>query len=49
MNNGKKREALSAKSLALEDKPSLKSLIYIKNNNGARMEPWETPALNISP
>ena len=35
----------SAKSLVLEDKPSAKSLIYIKNNNGPKMEPWGTPAL----
>ena len=33
-----KREVSSAKSLVLEDKPSAKSLIYIKNNNGPRME-----------
>ena len=40
-----KREVSSAKSLVLEDKPSVKSLIYIKNNNGPRVEPWGTPAL----
>ena len=42
-----KREISSAKSLVLEDKPSDKSLIYIKNNNGPRMEPWGTPALTL--
>ena len=44
MNNGKKGSIIS-KILVLEDKPSAKSLIYIKNNNGPRMEPWGTPAL----
>ena len=29
----------SAKNLELEDKPSAKFLIYIRNNNGTRMEP----------
>ena len=33
-----KREASSAKSLVLEDKLWFKSLIYIENNNGPRME-----------
>ena len=44
MNNGKKKVS---KSLVLEDKPSAKSLMYIKNNIGSRMEPWETPALTL--
>ena len=35
----------SANSLAFEDNPSDKSLIYIKNNNGPSIEPWGTPAL----
>ena len=43
----KKREVSSAKSLVLEDKPSAKSLIHIKNNHGPRMQPWETPALTL--
>ena len=34
-----KREVSSAKSLVLEDKPSAKSLIYNKDNNGSRIEP----------
>ena len=38
------KDVSSAKSLAFEDNPSDKSLIYIKNNNGASMEPWGTPA-----
>ena len=37
--NKENREASSAKILVLEDKPSAKLLIYIKNNNGIRMEP----------
>ena len=40
-----KTEVPSAKRLLLEDKPSAKSLIYIKNNNGTRMEPWGTPVM----
>ena len=43
----KKREVSSAKSLVLEDKRSAKSLIYIKNNNGPRMEPRGTPAVTL--
>ena len=42
-----KREVSPAKRLVLEDKPSIKSLIYIKNNNSPRMEPWGTPALTL--
>ena len=42
-----KREVSSARSLVLEDKPSAKSLIYIKNNNGPRMLPRGTPALTL--
>ena len=44
MNNGK-GEVSSEKSLALENKPSAKSLIYIKNKNGSGMEPWGAPTL----
>ena len=33
----------SANSLASEDNPSDKSLIYIKNINGPSIEPWGTP------
>ena len=43
-----KREVSSAKSLVLDDKPSAKSLIYTKNDNGPRMEPWGTPALPLA-
>ena len=39
------KDVSSANSLAFEDNPSDKSLIYIKNNNGPSMEPWGTPAL----
>ena len=39
------KDVSSAKSLAFEDNPSDKSLIYIKNNNGPSMEPWGTLAL----
>ena len=39
------KDVLSANSLAFEDNPSDKSLIYIKNNNGPSMEPWRTPVL----
>ena len=39
------KDILSANSLAFEDNPSDKLLIYIKNNNGPSMEPWGTPAL----
>ena len=43
------REVASAKSLVLKDKSSTKSLIYIKNNKGPRMENLENSCLNISP
>ena len=36
---------MSSNSLAFEDNFSDKSLIYIKSNNGARMDPWGTPTL----
>ena len=39
------KDVSSANSLAFEDNPSDKSLIYIKNNNGPSMEPCETPLL----
>ena len=39
------KDVLSAKRLVFEDNPSDRSLIYIRNNNGPRMEPWGTPAL----
>ena len=42
-----KREVSSAKSLVLEDTPSTVTLIYIKNNNSPRMEPWGTPTLTL--
>ena len=42
-----KREASLAKSSVLDDKPSAKLLRYIKNNNGAIMESWGTPALTL--
>ena len=41
----KNKDVPSANSLAFEGNPSDKSLIYIKNNNGPSIEPWETPAL----
>ena len=39
------KDVSSTNSLAFEDNPSDKSLIYIKNNNGPSMEPCGTPAL----
>ena len=42
-----KREVSSTKSLVLEDKPSAKFLIYMKINDGPRMEPGGTPALTL--
>ena len=35
----------SANGLAFKDDPSDKSLIYINDNNGPSIEPWETPDL----
>ena len=46
MSNRKQR-LVSAKSLVLDDEPSAKSLMYIKNNNGPRVEPWGVPALTL--
>ena len=40
-----KREVSSANNLAIELSPSGRSLIYIKNNRGPRMDPCGTPAL----
>ena len=31
-----------------EDKPLAKLLIYIKNNNAPRIEPWENPTLKTN-
>ena len=42
-----KTKLSSAKSLVLEDKPSAKSLIYIKNNKSPRMERWGSPPLAL--
>ena len=39
------KDVAPANSLASEDNPSDKSLIYIKNNNGPSMESWRTLAL----
>ena len=39
------KDLLSANSLAFEDNPSDKWLIYIKNHNGPNIEPRVTPAL----
>ena len=41
----KNKDVSSADHLAFEDNPSDNFLIYIKNNNWPRIEPWETPAL----
>ena len=41
------REVSSANSLALDDKPSGKSLIQIKKSNGPKTDPWGTPALTL--
>ena len=40
-----KRDVSSANNLAIELSPSGRSLIYIKNNRGPRMDPCGTPAL----
>ena len=40
-----KSDVSLADNLAMELSPSGRSLIYIKNNRGQRMDPWETPAL----
>ena len=39
------KDVSSANSLAFEDNPSGKLLIYIKNNNVPSVEPCETPLL----
>ena len=39
-----KRNVSSAKSLAVVDRSSGRSLMQIKNNIGSSMEPWGTPA-----
>ena len=39
------RYALSANKFALEDKLSVKSFIWIRNNNGPRTDPWGTLTL----
>ena len=41
------REVSSANSLALDDKPSGKSLIQIKKSKGPKIDPWRTPALTL--
>ena len=43
--NHRKQGLSSANSLAFEDNPSDKSLIYIKKNNGPSVKPWGTPIL----
>ena len=40
-------EALTANNLALDDNSSASSFIYIKNNNGLSIEPFDTPALTL--
>ena len=40
-----KRDVSSAKSLQFEDTPFDKSLMQIRSNNGPKIEPWGTPAL----
>ena len=41
------RDASSANNFALEDRAPDKSFMYIKNNNGPKMEPWRTPAVTF--
>ena len=36
---------LSAKSFVLDNKSFVKSLIYLKNRSGPKIDPWGTPAL----
>ena len=38
-------EVSSANNFAFDERPSARSLIYIKNRSGPSMEPWGTPAL----
>ena len=46
MDKRKQSVIISKRSLT-EDKPSAKSLIYIKDEDGPRIEPWETPNLTF--
>ena len=41
------REVSSGHSLALDDKLSGKSLIWIKKSNGPKIDPWGTLALTL--
>ena len=39
-----KRDVSSAKSFALDFNSSGKSLMYIRNSSGPKIDPWGTPA-----
>ena len=41
------REVSSANSLAFDDKPFDKSLIWIKKSSESRIDPWGNPALTL--
>ena len=38
----------SANNLAIDERPSARSFIYIKNRSGPSMEPWGIPALTLA-
>ena len=42
------KDESSAKSFALDEKPSVRSLMQIKNNEGPSMEPWGNQLLTFS-
>ena len=39
------KDVSSANSLALEERPVVRSLMQIKNNKGSNMDPWGTSAV----
>ena len=39
------KDVSSANSLALEERPVVRSLMQTKNNKGSNMDPWETSAV----
>ena len=41
------RDVSSVNNFVLEDRSPDKSFMYIKNNNGPKMEPWGTPAVTF--
>ena len=45
LKTAENNEVSSAKSFAPDEKSSVKSLIYIENRGGIKIDPWGTPAL----